>query len=97
MKITDETVLKIAHLARLELGPGELEGVKADMNRILDFMDKLNEIDTSEVAPLIYMTDEAHVLRPDIVSRELGTGEALRNAPDQDGKYFRVAKVIDKS
>lgn len=97
MKITNETVLKIAHLARLELAPGELEGVKADMNRILDFMDKLNEIDTSEVAPLIYMSDEAHVLRPDTVSPEISTADALKNAPDQDGKYFRVAKVIDKS
>lgn len=97
MKITDETVRKIAHLARLEVGPEELEGVKADMNRILDFMDKLAEIDTSGVEPLIYMTDETTVLRPDNAGTEIPPAEALRNAPDQDGKYFRVAKVIDKS
>lgn len=97
MKITDETVRKIAHLARLEVGPDELEGVKADMNRILDFMDKLAEIDTSGVEPLTYMTEETTVLRPDTARMEILPADALRNAPDQDGKYFRVAKVIDKS
>ena len=97
MKINDETVRKIAHLARLEVGPAELEEVKADMERILEFMDKLNEVDTSEVEPLIYMTTGTTVLRPDTVSTEIGTSDALKNAPDHDGKFFRVAKVIDKS
>jgi aspartyl-tRNA(Asn)/glutamyl-tRNA(Gln) amidotransferase subunit C len=66
MKIEDETIDKIAHLARLEVRPDEREGLKKDMNRILEFMDKLNEVDTSQVEPLIYMTTETCILRADI-------------------------------
>lgn len=97
MKIDNETVDKIAHLARLEILPQDREGMLEDMNRILQFMDKLNEINTEGVEPLVYMTGEASVLREDIIQQEFSTSEVLQNAPSQDGKYFRVAKVIDKS
>jgi len=97
MKIDDQTIEKVAHLARLHLAPEDREGLKRDMNRILEFIDKLNEVDTSHVEPLIYMTPETSVLRDDIVKQEITTAQALQNAPAQDGKYFRVTKVIDKS
>jgi aspartyl-tRNA(Asn)/glutamyl-tRNA(Gln) amidotransferase subunit C len=60
-------------------------------------MDKLNEVETQHVEPLIYMTPETSVLREDVLKQEITTAQALQNAPAQDGKYFRVLKVIDKS
>jgi aspartyl-tRNA(Asn)/glutamyl-tRNA(Gln) amidotransferase subunit C len=96
MIIDKETVDKIAHLARLELAQDETEMMIADMNKILGFMDKLNEIDTTGVEPLVYMTDEINVLREDVVKHEITHEEALKNAPKHDDNYFLVAKVIEK-
>ncbi len=96
MKINQETVDKIAHLARLEVIESEKEGLLDDMNKILSFMEKLNELDTEGVEPLVYMTDEINVFRDDTVIHEISVEQALQNAPKQDGKYFRVAKVINK-
>jgi aspartyl-tRNA(Asn)/glutamyl-tRNA(Gln) amidotransferase subunit C len=96
MNIDKDTVEKVAHLARLELNPEETETMINDMNRILGFMDKLNEVDTTGIAPLIYMTNEVNVFREDVVKQEITHEEALLNAPKHDGKYFLVSKVIDK-
>ena len=59
-------------------------------------MDKLNEVDTSGVEPLVYMNDEINVLRDDEINQEITRAVGLKNAPKQDGKFFRVAKVINK-
>ncbi len=96
MTIEKETVDKIAHLARLELNEGETQDMIKDMSKILDFMAKLNEIDTTGVEPLVYMTNEVNVLREDVVKQEITHEEALLNAPKHDGEYFLVAKVIEK-
>lgn len=96
MNIDNETIAKMAHLARLDVNPGEQASLLKDMNNILHFMEKLNELDTSTVEPLIYLTDEVNVFREDEVHREITPSEALKNAPEQDGTYFQVAKVIDK-
>ena len=96
MTIDKDIVDKVAHLARLELTPDETEGMIKDMNRILGFMDKLNELDTSGIQPLVYMTNEVNGLREDVVKQEITHEEALLNAPKQDGEYFLVAKVIDQ-
>lgn len=97
MKINLEMIDRIAHLARLEVKEEDKQGLLDDMNNILTFMDKLNEVDTSGVEPLVYMTDEVNVLREDEVKQEISRAEALQNAPKQDGKFFRVAKVINKA
>ena len=81
MTIDEETVDKIAHLARLELAGDEKQAMITDMNRILGFMDKLNEIDTSGVEPLVYMTDGVNGFREDIVKQEITHEEALQNSP----------------
>jgi aspartyl-tRNA(Asn)/glutamyl-tRNA(Gln) amidotransferase subunit C len=94
MKIDQDTVDKIAHLARLELSAAEKTETIKDMNRILDFMDKLNEVDTSTVEPLVYMNTDANVLRGDVVKQEITHEEALLNAPKKDQDFFHVAKVI---
>jgi len=94
MKINHETVDKIAQLARLELSADEKVETIKDMNRILDFMDKLNEVDTTGVEPLVYMNADANVLREDVVKQEINHTEALLNAPKKDENFFHVAKVI---
>ena len=96
MNIDNETIAKMAHLARLDVNPNEQASLLKDMNNILHFMEKLNELDTSAVEPLIYLTDEVNVFREDDARREISPEEALKNAPKQDGTYFQVAKVIDK-
>jgi len=96
MTIDKETVDKVAHLARLELAESEKEVMMKDMGKILDFMAKLNEVDTAGIEPLVYMTDETNVLREDVVKQEITHEEALQNAPNHDGNYFLVAKVIEK-
>ena len=96
MTIDKETVDKVAHLARLELSEAEKKTLMKDMGKILDFMDKLNEVDTSGVEPLVYMTDEVNVLREDVISHEITHEEALKNAPKHDEDFFLVAKVIEK-
>jgi aspartyl-tRNA(Asn)/glutamyl-tRNA(Gln) amidotransferase subunit C len=94
MKIDRDTVEKIAHLARLEINEIEKKEMADDMGRILDFMAKLNEVDTSGVEPLIYMTEVVNSNRDDVVKQEITHQEALKNAPSHDVDYFRVAKVI---
>ena len=96
MTIDKETVEKVAHLARLELAEDEKETMIADMSKILGFMAKLNEIDTSGIEPLVYMTNTSNVLREDVIKQEITHDEALLNAPKHDENYFLVAKVIEK-
>jgi aspartyl-tRNA(Asn)/glutamyl-tRNA(Gln) amidotransferase subunit C len=96
MTIDKDTIDKVAHLARLELAEDEKEKLMGDMGKILDFMAKLNEIDTTGIEPLVYMTDEINVLREDVVKQEITHKEALQNAPKHDDNYFLVAKVIEK-
>jgi aspartyl-tRNA(Asn)/glutamyl-tRNA(Gln) amidotransferase subunit C len=96
MIIDKETVDKIANLARLELAEDEKESLIGDMGKILDFMAKLNEMDTTGVEPLVYMTNEINVLREDVVKQDITTEEALKNAPNHTDEYFLVAKVIEK-
>ncbi len=96
MKIDNDTVDKIAHLARLEYTNEGKEEIKKDMNNMLGFIDKLNELDTSGIEPLIYMSDETNILREDDVKQEITHAEALKNAPQKDSDYFKVPKVIEK-
>lgn len=96
MTIDKETVEKVAHLARLDLAEDEKQEMIQDMSKILDFMAKLNEINTSGIEPLVYMTNEINVLREDVVKQEVTHEEALQNAPKHDENYFLVAKVIEK-
>ena len=96
MKINDELVQHIAHLARLEFEGDELNEIKGDMSKIIGFMDKLSELDTEDVEPLIFMTDKVNVLREDKPERILTREDALRNAPKKDSDYFRISKVLNK-
>lgn len=95
-KIDIKTVDEIAHLARLEFNDEAKGEILNDMNRMLAFVDKLNELNTDNVEPLIYMTEERSVLREDEVKATVTQAEALKNAPKKDSDYFKVPKVIDQ-
>ena len=96
MKISEETVNHIAHLARLEFEGEKKDAIREDMDRIVDFMDKLQEVETGDVEPLIYMTEEVNKLRDDNPVVSLTQEEVLKNAPKKDSDYFRIPKVLDK-
>ena len=94
MLIDNHTVDKIAELAKLEFEASAKEEIKSDLNKMLAFVDKLSELNTDNVAPLIYMLDEEQELREDEVSGHVTQQEALKNAPDKDSDYIKVPKVI---
>jgi aspartyl-tRNA(Asn)/glutamyl-tRNA(Gln) amidotransferase subunit C len=92
--IDTKTVDKIAALAKLEFNLSEKEAMVNDLNKIIAFMDKLNELDTENVSPMIYMTNETNALRSDVVQQDISQKEALLNAPKKDSDYIKVPKVI---
>lgn len=94
MKIDDKTVDKIASLSKLSFEGKQKEAIINDMNKMLVFISKLEEIDTEGVAPLIHMTDEVNVLRPDETVISITQKEALKNAPKKDSTYFKIPKVV---
>ena len=93
-KIDITTVNEIAHLARLEFNEEAKSEILNDINRMLSFIGKLNELDTDNVEPLIYMTNERNVLRKDESENTITQKEELKNAPKKDSDYFRAPKVI---
>lgn len=94
MKIDRATVDRIAELSRLEFDDAAANEIMNDMNNMLQFVDKLKEVNVEGVEPLIFMTDETDVYREDVVSNEVTQEEALKNAPKKDMYYFRVPKVV---
>ena len=97
MKIDRETLTRIAELARLDLGDdAQRSALMQDMQRVIDLVEKLNEVDTAGIEPLIFMTDERDVLREDVASLEISKNEALSNTPVKDSDYFKVPRVVDK-
>ena len=96
MDIKEEVVEHIAHLARLEFEGERKKVISEDLQRIVSFMDKLQEVDTENVEPLIYMTSEINHLREDVATVTVTQEEALKNAPKKDSDYFRIPKVLSK-
>jgi aspartyl-tRNA(Asn)/glutamyl-tRNA(Gln) amidotransferase subunit C len=94
MSVDKDTIRKIAHLARLEFDETEAGKMSENFNKILAWMDKLNEINTDDVQPLIHMSEEVNVLREDQANNTLRHEDALLNAPKKDSDYFRVPKFL---
>jgi len=94
MAIDKATVDKLAHLARLELTDDQREKVNDDLGNILDWVEQLEEVDTSNVEPLGNVNEETSPLRVDKANNFFEEGEALENAPEKDDKYFVVPKVL---
>jgi aspartyl-tRNA(Asn)/glutamyl-tRNA(Gln) amidotransferase subunit C len=96
MEVNDALVDKLSHLARLKFEASEKEEIKNDLQKMIAFVEKLNELDTTGVEPLLHMTDEINVLREDEVKGSISREEALKNSPLHDDKFFKVPKVIKK-
>ncbi len=95
MKIDKETLNKIAHLSRLEIDEKDVDKMIQDMNNIVAFVEKLNEVNTDGVEPLTTMSLEVNALREDIAKSDLTHLQVLQNAPKKDSDYFRVPKVLE--
>lgn len=93
--ITDETIEYVSILAKLELSDEEREQAKKDMGRMLDYIDKLNELDTSGTEPMSHIFPVQNVFREDVVTNGDGSRETLRNAPEEKDSMFAVPKTFD--
>jgi aspartyl-tRNA(Asn)/glutamyl-tRNA(Gln) amidotransferase subunit C len=100
MKISREDVLRVAELAYLDLSEEELEKFRAQVDDILEYIGKLNELDTTNVQPMAQVLSDDQTadatLREDLVVPCQVAGEVLQNAPDPEPPYFRVPKVIER-
>ena len=94
-KITRAEVEHVARLARLELTEDEKERMTAQLDAILGYVDKLNALDTSQVEPTTTVIPMVSVMRDDVVRPSLDRAEALANAPDRAGAFFRVPRIIE--
>jgi len=93
----DEQIVRhVAHLARLKLSDEQLAQYGAQLSRIVDYVELLEEVDTSDVPPTAHPLDITNVMREDTIDEPLPTDRALLNAPDHDDTYFRVPKVLDQ-
>ncbi|QIL75688.1 MULTISPECIES: Asp-tRNA(Asn)/Glu-tRNA(Gln) amidotransferase subunit GatC [Hymenobacter] len=89
------TLRKLAHLARLEFDATKEQEMLGDLNKILDWVAELRELDTTDVEPLVHLSQEINVLRPDEAQNTINHQDGLRNAPRKDSDYFRVPKVLE--
>lgn len=94
MKLTPEDVHRLAALARLSFSEEEAPRMADELTRILDFVEQLREVDTAHVEPLSHVLGQTNVFRADEPESRLEREAALALAPDQDGTYFRVPKVL---
>ncbi len=94
-KITREQVEHVARLARLELTADERARMTAQLDAILGYMDALNALDTSDVEPTTTVIPMASVMRDDAVRPSLDREDVLANAPDREGPFFRVPRIIE--
>jgi aspartyl-tRNA(Asn)/glutamyl-tRNA(Gln) amidotransferase subunit C len=95
MKVDQEALQKIAHLARLEVRPEEETELLNSLNGVLNWMEQLNEVDTTGVEPLTHISTETNVLREDVAGNHLAREQAFANAPQHDDQFFEVPKVLE--
>lgn len=96
MEITTQTVDKLSNLAQLQFSETEKESIKTDLNKMIGFIEQLEKIDTTDIEPLLHISDAVNVLREDTIAGSISREDALLNAPSTDGQFFTVPKVIKK-
>ena len=96
MEVNNKLIQDIAKLSKLKFDDSAEEKMKSDLGKMIAFVDKLNEIDTEGIDPLIYMSEEVNVLREDKVTEKTSQEDALKNAPEKDSDYFKVPTVLKK-
>jgi aspartyl-tRNA(Asn)/glutamyl-tRNA(Gln) amidotransferase subunit C len=94
-KIDQSQVIKVAKLSRLDLTEDEVQEFTGQLSAILDYVEKMNELDTTGVEPLAHCLPVSNVLREDSAKESLGTEKVLANAPQRDDEFFKVPKILD--
>ena len=97
MEITIKTIDKLANLAKLQFSDTEKIAIKSDLEKMVGFIEQLRQVDTTNIEPLLHISDAVNVLRQDTLGVSITREAALLNAPSTDGQYFTVPKVIKKS
>lgn len=96
MEVNDQLINNLAKLSHLSFTEQERKEIKADLQEMITFIEKLKEVNTEGVAPLLHMSANVNVLRDDVVEGSVSREEGLKNAPEADGTFFKVPKVIKK-
>lgn len=96
MEVTNEMIDRLAHLSRLTFSDEEKTELKQDLEKMIGFVEKLKEVDTTGAEPLLHISEAVNVLREDEIKQTITKQEALINAPRTDGNYFIVPKVIKR-
>lgn len=96
MEVNEALVDKLAQLSKLKFNTEEKQEIKTDLQRMIGFVEKLNELNLDGVKPLLHMSREVNVLREDEIKGSVSRDEALKNAPQHDEQFFKVPKVIKK-
>ncbi len=96
MEVSNEMVLRIAELAKLEFNESELAEIKQDLKRMIDFVDQLSEVDTTGIEPLVFVSEDTNTWREDEPHITVTQSQALSNAPKKDSDYFKVPKVMER-
>ena len=94
MTVDKQLISRLEHLARLELSEEERAGILKDLNNILQMVEKMNEVNTDDVEPLVYINEISNVWREDVVEGQVSREEALKNAPEKNDEFFKVPKMI---
>ena len=97
MKVDDELINKLSHLSRIELGAEEKEAMKIELEKMIGFINKLNELNTNGIDPLLHMSTNQDVLRKDEVKGQISHKEVFKNITSHEGDFFKVPKVIQKN
>lgn len=96
MEVNDALIENLAGLARLHFNEEEKKEIKTDLQRMITFIDKLNELNTDGIEPVLHMSEGTNIFREDEILGSITREEGMKNAPDSDGVFFRVPKVIKK-
>jgi aspartyl-tRNA(Asn)/glutamyl-tRNA(Gln) amidotransferase subunit C len=96
MEVNDILVDKLAHLSRLHFDEVQKQSIRKDLQNMIQFVEKLNELDTTDIEPLLHMSTNINALREDVIKGGITREEGLRNAPVKDEAFFKVPKVISK-
>lgn len=96
MEVNDALVTKLARLSKLQFSDAEKAEIRNDLQQMIGFVEKLNELNLEGVSPLLHMSEEINVLREDEVKGSVSRDEALQNAPKHNDEFFMVPKVIKK-
>lgn len=94
--VDNKLISELASLAKLKFNAKSTDKIKLELKKILGFVDTISRIDTNEVEPLIYMSQEKNILRNDEIGNEITQKDALKNAPQKDSDYFKVPTVLKK-